>query len=86
MLCDYLSKDISLDKFDICSKQWYEENNITLHLNKIVHRIDTLNKKVLIEDNAPIDYDKLILATGSHAVTPPIPGKEKERVFSLKLY
>ena len=84
MLCDYLNKDIPLDKLNVCNTQWYEDNNIILHLNKVVERIDTLNKKVLIENSAPIEYDKLILATGSHAVIPPITGKEKNRVFSLK--
>ncbi len=50
--------------------------------------IDRENKTVTICDAAGVEtkleYDKLVLATGANAVTPPIPGIEMDNIFSLK--
>ncbi len=45
----------------------------------------TLTVKDLDQDETFVDhYDKLIIATGARSVIPPIPGVEKEHVFSLR--
>lgn len=49
--------------------------NLTLHANSRVTDIDTERRLVKCGDQA-WPYDKLVLATGSSAVLPPIPGKE----------
>ncbi len=60
---------------------WYVNNNITLHLGDPVQHIDRLNKKVHSHLGIAESYDYLVLATGSSAFVPPIPGVEKEGVF-----
>ena len=47
-------------------------------------QIDRKKKLVHTAKGEPIDYDKLILATGSSPVVLPIPGIEKENVFIVK--
>jgi NAD(P)H-nitrite reductase large subunit len=84
MLSSYLGKDLSSDKLFISPNQWYNENNIKLTLETKVIRIDTDTKKAILENSNEISYDKLILATGSHAFIPPIPGKEKARAINLR--
>ncbi|RKZ49768.1 MAG: NAD(P)/FAD-dependent oxidoreductase [Gammaproteobacteria bacterium] len=47
-----------------------------------VSSIDTKNKKLSLEDGSSVDYDKLLIATGSHPIRPPIPGIDLPGVLS----
>ncbi len=49
-----------------------------------VTEIDRSNKTVKTAGGESVKYDRLILATGSLPVSPPIPGKELENVFFVK--
>jgi nitrite reductase (NADH) large subunit len=53
---------------------WYTDHGITLHLGSRITRIDRFAKQVYAEDGSATPYDKLIIATGSRAFVPPIPG------------
>ncbi|MFC7533349.1 nitrite reductase large subunit NirB [Actinoplanes sp. GCM10030250] len=53
---------------------WYQENGITLHAGTKIERIDRFAKMVYAQDGTATPYDKLIIATGSSAWTPPIKG------------
>jgi nitric oxide reductase FlRd-NAD(+) reductase len=55
--------------------EFAEQFNLTLNANTWVSDIDTQNRQVKCGDKQ-WPYDKLVLATGSSAVLPPIPGKE----------
>ena len=60
---------------------WYADNNIVLHTGDPIQQIDRSNKTVHSFKGITISYDVLILATGSSAFVPPIPGVEKDGVF-----
>jgi len=79
-LSEYFSGK-SADDLSLSSACWYEENDITLHLNESVTEIDRSNKIVHSGSGLSVRYDYLILATGSSAFVPDIPGVEKEGVF-----
>ncbi|MEV4823163.1 nitrite reductase large subunit NirB [Micromonospora sp. NPDC049274] len=53
---------------------WYAENGITLHVGTRVTRIDRFARRIYADDGTETPYDKLIIATGSRAFVPPIPG------------
>ncbi|MFB9759725.1 nitrite reductase large subunit NirB [Ectobacillus funiculus] len=53
---------------------WYEENNITLYTNEKVTHIDREAKFVRTENHRTVEYDKLLIATGSSAFILPVPG------------
>jgi nitrite reductase (NADH) large subunit len=53
---------------------WYADNRITLHTGRRIDRIDKHAKRVYADDGSVTPYDKLIIATGSRAFVPPIPG------------
>ena len=72
-------KDIMLNDVD-----WYEKNNITLHLNKQVTRIDRKNRTVHAADGTSAEYDRLILATGSNPFILPVPGNDLKGVISFR--
>jgi nitrite reductase (NADH) large subunit len=71
----------SADDLTLAPASWYHDNNITLHLSDPVQHIDREAKKVKSFHGIESSYDILILATGSSAFVPSIPGVEKEGVF-----
>ena len=71
----------TVEDLSMASKDWYQSNGITLHLGDPVSNINR-EKKVVYSHKGIIEtYDYLILATGSSAFVPPIPGSDKKGVF-----
>ncbi len=58
-----------------------EKNGIQLQLDE-AEKIDT-REKMFHTSSGAISYDRLILATGSSPVVPPLPGTELEGVFAI---
>lgn len=71
----------SANDLSMASADWYSSNNIVLHLGDPVQQIDRINKTIHSHLGITESYDYLVLATGSSAFVPPIPGVEKEGVF-----
>jgi nitrite reductase (NADH) large subunit len=69
------------DDLTMAPVSWYEEAGITLHLSDPVVDIDRTAKTVRSHHGLTVPYDYLVLATGSAAFVPPIPGVEKDGVF-----
>jgi len=69
------------DDLSLSSASWYTENNIDLHVSEMITEINRTKKTVSNHRGETFSYDYLILATGSSAFVPPIPGVEKEGVF-----
>ncbi len=70
------AKDLEMAPID-----WYSQNNITLYLGDPVTQINRQSKTVESFKGITLEYDTLIIATGSAAFVPPIPGCEKNGVF-----
>ncbi|HNO89403.1 MAG TPA: nitrite reductase large subunit NirB, partial [Rhodocyclaceae bacterium] len=68
--------------------QWYADNGITLHLGSKVTSIDRQNRSVVATDRdgqtITVDYDRLLLATGSNPFILPIPGNDLPGVISYR--
>ena len=56
------------------SLHWYQANTITLHAGVRVERIDKFSKHVFAADGRVVQYDHLIIATGSRPFLPPMAG------------
>ncbi|MBC7893033.1 MAG: NAD(P)/FAD-dependent oxidoreductase, partial [Sphingobacteriaceae bacterium] len=69
------------DDLTMAPLSWYAENGITLHLSDPVVDIDRAAKTVRSHHGLVVGYDYLVLATGSAAFVPSIPGVEKDGVF-----
>jgi nitrite reductase (NADH) large subunit len=54
--------------------EWYADNGVELLLRTWVTSVDTAAKRVQLSDRADIEYGKLVLATGSQPLMPPIAG------------
>lgn len=79
-LTEYFSgksvKDLSL-----CRSDFADAYGIDLRLNTKAVEIDQLNKTVTTSQGDVLNFDKLILATGSYAFVPPIPGNDRQNCF-----
>lgn len=82
-LIECLSGEVEIEDIIINDQQWFEENNINLHLQEKITGID-LENKFIESDKAKYSYDKLLLANGSHCFVPPFYGRELENIFTLR--
>ena len=67
------------EKMKYRDNNFYNENGCELMLGKTVTRIDPEQKRVLLDDGGYESYDKLLAATGSSPVVPPIKGLDSVR-------
>lgn len=79
----------SLKDIFIFGRNDYESNGINLILNSEVVSIDRKNKKIFYKkqdskEQEQIDYDKLVISTGSFCFFPEIEGIDKTDFFKLK--
>lgn len=84
MLSPVLANEQTIDDIILNTREWYAENNITLHTNARVNKIDRIKRIVIAEDGTTAEYDRLLIATGSKPFMPPIPGKELEGVLGYR--
>ena len=62
-------------------KQHFKDLNIEV-VQQHVDKLDTGKKEVTLADGKKRSYDKLLIATGSHPTSPPIPGLDLPQVHS----
>jgi len=82
-LIECLSGEVEVEEIIINDQQWFEDNNINLHLDEKITEID-LGNKVIKSNSDQYNYDKLLLANGSHCFVPPFSGVELENIFTLR--
>ncbi|RYY05036.1 MAG: NAD(P)/FAD-dependent oxidoreductase, partial [Alphaproteobacteria bacterium] len=78
MLSNILSGQQNYDEIFLNTIEWYAENDIVLHTGARVNEINRFGKYVVAENGVREDYDYLMIATGSRAFMPPIPGLHME--------
>ncbi|NNJ70360.1 MAG: FAD-dependent oxidoreductase [Kiritimatiellales bacterium] len=66
------------------TKEWYLDRNIKLRLGVSATRLMLSEKAVELEGGDSVQFDKLIIATGSHPFMPPIPGHALKQVFTVR--
>ena len=79
-----LAGEKSADEIVLNDIDWYRTNQIRTRLGVKVANIDRARKVVVDEMGRMAEYDKLILATGSSAFVPPIPGVDKKNVHVFR--
>jgi nitrite reductase (NADH) large subunit len=74
MLSSVLAGDKQLDEIVINGRDWYEANDIDLFTGDPITAIDREAKTVTAASGRSLRYDRLLIATGSRPLAPPIPG------------
>lgn len=83
VLGNYLAGEIPRKRVFLKTPQDYRHHHIHTLFGQKAMAIDVKNRRLLLEDQS-LDYDRLVIATGSMAVVPPIEGVDKRGVFTLK--
>jgi nitrite reductase (NADH) large subunit len=73
------SEDIILNELS-----WYQRHGIRLRLGVRITGIDPVLKTVTGSDGSVTPFDKLILATGSNPLIPPMEGTQRDGVFVFR--
>jgi nitrite reductase (NADH) large subunit len=84
LLSPVLAGEQTLDEIVLNSWEWYKENNITLHAGKKVVEVDRIKRIVRSEDGTEVEYDRLLMCTGSNPFILPIPGKDLKGVIAYR--
>ncbi len=71
----------SAEELSLVAAGFFEKSGIALHLNERATAIDRANRTVTTSAGRTLNYDKLVLATGSYPFVPPVPGREREGCF-----
>jgi len=79
----YIYGTVNSPKNDVIPDGLLEKNDIELIKSEAIS-VDRENKIVSLFNGEKINYDKLIFATGSLPVIPPIPGVDKKNVYPVK--
>ncbi|MFT6208233.1 MAG: nitrite reductase (NADH) large subunit [Colwellia sp.] len=76
-LSEYFSGKTAAD-LAMTDEKTYQEWGVKFQTDAKVIYIDRANKQIVTKNDEVIEYDKLILATGSYPFVPPIPGKDRD--------
>jgi nitrite reductase (NADH) large subunit len=74
LLSSVLAGEKNFDDTVLNPRNWYEARGIRLISGTRVTAIDRSTQQAVLADGSAVPYDKLLLATGSRPVAPPIPG------------
>lgn len=83
-LTRYLAAEIERDVLPIHAQSWYGEQGIDIRVGAAVTGVSREENAVSTSDGDNIEYDRLILAMGSHAFIPPLPGADLDGVTALR--
>ncbi len=84
LLSSVLAGEKSLDEITLHPLDWYVDKGITLRLGVRIVDVDADAKTVTGDDGSVVEFDKLLLATGSSPVIPPIAHASKTGVFTFR--
>lgn len=84
MLSPVLSGDKTIEDIMLHSHAWYSEKGIQLIADDPAIKIDRPRKQVHTQKGMVVNYDRLILATGSKPFIPPIAGTDLKGVMSFR--
>ncbi len=84
MLSPLLSGETAWQHLVSHPAEWYEQNDIDLHLGCTVGSIDRDLRRVHCDNGTSLQYTDLVFATGSRAAMPPLPGIEMAGVSAFR--
>ena len=83
-LSNILQGDTNFEDIIINPIDWYKENNIQLYTGESIVSIDVDTNRVISHLGRKVEYDDLIIATGSNSFILPIAGADKQGVTGFR--
>jgi len=84
LLSPVLSGEKVIDDIILNDEQWYQDNNITLYTGDTIVSIDRCKRQIHSNKGITVDYDRLLLATGSSPFIIPVHGHTLPEVVSFR--
>lgn len=84
LLSPVLSGEKKFEDIMLNELSWYEDNNITLYKGVKVTQVDRKACLVHAQDGTKVEYDRLLIATGSNPFMIPVPGHDLQGVISFR--
>lgn len=81
---DYLMGKADRDSVFVHPDSWYRDHNVEVILGNAAQRLDVDEQRVHLADGGHLDYDALLLATGSSPRQLPVPGSALSGVHTLR--
>ncbi len=81
---EYLAGSAKFEEALIHPLEWYDEKEIDLRLDATAVKIDPGERTVSLADGSTVEYDALVLATGSSSRRATIPGADADGVLYLR--
>ncbi len=79
----YLGRSIAESRVFTLTPQRLAQLYVKTHLGRYAASLDTRANRLLLDDGTALDYDDLLIATGSSAVRVPVPGADLAGVHSF---
>ncbi|WP_103763833.1 nitrite reductase large subunit NirB [Roseovarius confluentis] len=83
MLSPVLSGEKSYEEIVTHDETWYADHGVTYRFGEKVTEVDRIARTVTGE-NGTVDYDKLLIATGSNPFMIPLPGHDLDGVIAYR--
>lgn len=84
MLSNILQNKMTIEETIMNPYEWYEEHNIRLITGDKVVKINRDEQNVETEQGKVVEYDKMIIATGSNSFILPIDGSRLDGVIGFR--
>jgi nitrite reductase (NADH) large subunit len=84
LLSSVLAGEKAADDILLNGLEWYQNHGIELRLGVRITEVDAERKTVTGDDGSVTPFDKLLIATGSTPLIPPMEGVEKDGVFVFR--
>ncbi|TML97197.1 MAG: NAD(P)/FAD-dependent oxidoreductase [Actinobacteria bacterium] len=81
---DYLRGEVGREKVYVHDENFYADHDIELRLGRTVTALDTGGQELTVRHGERLQYDRLLLATGSEPRHLPIPGGSLDGVLYLR--
>ena len=76
LLSSLLAREVTAEDIELKPRLWWERQGITNIFGQAVTAIDPQRRTVALRGGVELNYSKLVLATGSHAIKLPTPGMD----------
>lgn len=84
LLSPLLAQELEADAVELHDRQWYADQGIELICADPIEQVDLAAKRVHSREGRTLHYERLVFATGSRSLLPPIPGIELDGVMGFR--
>jgi nitrite reductase (NADH) large subunit len=84
LLSSVLAGEVPTSDIELKPAHWWRDRGVTLRYGCAAVAVDAAARTVTLADGTHLAFSKLVFATGSQPITPPIPGMQLNGVFTFR--